>query len=358
MAVKRNCVNLSLPLMFLLILIIAVSCLPALAFMDDYLPLSKTEISSSFPVKYQGLLDSKHIIKTLPAGPSGLIVSTNQNGDLLFTGNDKLQKKWTIAISDEGSAPYYAFTADLDHDGTPDLILVCGTGGNGLAPSAHLLCFLFDASGRPVPFTADGYFDYNEHGIRELVDIDGDGKADLVYMNYDEGYWITSLYQARNGRWQKLQGRCGSWIFPIYTRFTNRENHTPVTPESGRHPFAPNLSNDHTTTQGRLLDYQWANVNQSEDIQLNVKTPRDEIVTCKPVSWYSTFSIVLDESNGRQIVSLSANEKSVRTLLDKIVATKCTVTLFGQRRPNSSSPEILWAVPQSKDIQSSQPKSK
>jgi hypothetical protein len=354
---KWNHVSLSLPLMNLLSLIMTVSCLPALAFMDGYLPLSKTEISRSFPVQYQGLLGPEHIIKTIPAGPSGLTVSTNQNGDLLFTGNDKLQKKWTIAICSEGlRIPYYVFTSDLDHDGTPDLTLVCGTGGCGLAPSAHILCFLFDTSGRPVPFTADGYFDYDEHGIRDLVDIDGDGKAELVYMNYDDGYWITSLYQARNGHWQKLQGRCGSRIFPIHTRFTNRENHTPVTPKSGRHPFAPDLSNADSATHGRLLGYQWANVNQSEDIQLNVKTPHGEIVACKPVSWYSTLSIVLDEPNGRQVVSLSANEKSVRTLLDKIVAANCTVALFGQRRPNVPTPELLWAVPQSKDVQGSQPK--
>jgi hypothetical protein len=175
-------------------------------------------------------------------------------------------------------------------------------------------------------------------------------------MNYDDGFWITSLYQARNGHWQKLHGRCGSRIFPIHTRFTNRDNRTPVTPKSGRHPFAPDLSNADSAIHGRLLSYQWANVNQSEDIQLKIKTSRDETVICKPVSWYSTFSVVLDEPNGRQIVSLSANERSVRTLLSKIVATNCTVTLFGQRRPNAPSPELLWAVPQSKNVQSSQPK--
>jgi len=354
---KRHCVTSSLQLMILLSSIMVVFGPPALAFEDGYLPLSKAEIATSFPLKFHGTLGPEHIIKTLPAGPSGLTVSTNQNGDLLFTGNDKLQKKWTIAICSEGlRIPYYVFTSDLDHDGTPDLTLVCGTGGCGLAPSAHILSFLFDASGRPVPFTADGYFDYDEHGIRDLVDIDGDGKAELVYMNYDDGYWITSLYQARNGHWQKLQGRCGSRIFPIHTRFTNHENHTPVTPKSGRHPFAPDLSNTGPATHGRLLGYRWANVNQSEDIQLNVKTPHGELVIGKPVSWYSTLSVVLDEPNGRQIVSLSANEKSVRTLLDKIVAANCTVALFGQRRPNSSSPELLWAVSQSTDVQSSQPK--
>jgi hypothetical protein len=272
------------------------------------------------------------------------MATTNQQHDLVLAGKDRLQKPWTVTICGEGvGLPYYAFTADLDHEGTPDLILICGTGGCGLAPSAHLQCFLFDANGRPVPFTADGYFDYDEHGIRDLLDLDGDGKADLIYMNYDDGYWITSLYQARNGRWQRFQGRSGDRTFPIYTRFTNRDNHTPVIPKTGRHPFAPDLSNASTNTRGALLGYQWANVEQSEDIQLNVIVPGSKRVTCEPVSWYSTFSAVLDEPRGRQVVSLAASAKSVRTLLDTIVARRSTVTVSGQRRQNRASPELLWA---------------
>jgi hypothetical protein len=329
---------------------------PALAFTDRYLPFPKSEARQSFPVRYLGELGPEHLISTLPVGPSGMTVSAYHTPDLLLSGNDKLSKKWMIAISGGGIGPYAAYASDLDHDGTPDLILLCGTGGCGLAPSTHLLCFLFDANGRPVPFTAEGDFECDKHGIRDLVDFDGDGKAELVFMSFDDGYWITNLYQARGGRWQEVQGALGTRTYPIYTRFTNSENHTPVTPKAGRHPFAPDLSNAHATVEGRLLSYRWANVEQSEDIQLNLKTQRGDRVPCKPVSWYSTFSIVLDEPNGRQIVSLAADPKSVRALLDKIVAAGYEVTLFGQRRPNSRTPELLWATPKSKPTQGSKQK--
>ncbi|MGA3267616.1 MAG: VCBS repeat-containing protein [Verrucomicrobiota bacterium] len=335
----------SLPLTVLACFIIVVSCPSVLAFMDGYLPLSKADTQRSFPLKYCGQLGPENRIKTLPAGPFGLNVSTNLRYDLVLAGKDRFHKEWTITLCGESVAfPYYAFVGDLDRDGTPDLILVCGTGGCGLAPTSHLLCFLFDESGRPVPFTADGYFEYDEHGIRDLLDIDGDGRADLVYMNYDDGYWITSLYQARHGRWQRLQGKTGNWTFPIYTRFTIRNNHTPVSPKVGRHPFAPDLSNTSANNHGFLLSYQWANVEESQDIQLNVAASGNRQVTFKPVSWYSTFSVVLDQPEGRQIVSLAANENSVRALLDKIVAKGCAVAISGQRYPNMPSPELLWAA--------------
>jgi hypothetical protein len=314
------------------------------AFIDEYLPLSKTETRKSFPVKYCGELAPWRLIKNLPAGPSGLTVTTNREDNLVIIGKDKTQKPWTIRVCGESvGLPYSTYVTDLDRDGTPDLVLICGTGGCGLAPSSHFLCFLFDEMGRPVPFTADGYFDYDEHGIRDLLDINRDGKAELVYMNYDDGYWITSLYEATRGHWQRLGGRFGQRTFPVYTRFSNRNNHTPVIPKAGRHPFAPDLSNAFANVFGSLVEYKWANVEASEDIQFSIIAAGNKQLICKPVSWYSTFSVVLDEPRGRQVVSLAANEKSVRRLLDTIVAERCTVSLFGQRRSNPFTPELLWA---------------
>jgi hypothetical protein len=313
--------------------------------MDGYLSLSKEQTQKTFPVKYCGQVGPDLKIKSLSAGPSGIWVTTNKQHDIVLVGKDKLQKEWTATVDGEMSMgiPFDAYAADLDHDGTQDIILVSGTGGNGLAPSSHLLCFLFDNQGRPVPFTADGYFDYSETGIRDILDINGDGKATLVYMNYDDGYWITSLYHAERGHWQCLQRTTSGQKFPIFTRFTNRDNHVPVTPKTGRHPFAPDLANLTPNTRGVLTGYRWANVGESQDIQLEILTSNGQRVTCQPASWYSTFSVVLDEPSGRQIVSLSANEKSVRLLLDKIVTSRFPVTVSGQRNRKTLSPELLWA---------------
>jgi len=320
--------------------------------MNGYLPLTGTE-TNPFPVKFIGELDAVHLIKSLPCGPSGTSVSTNQYQDMVFSGKDKLGKPWTITIccdvpgGDGGRGAYFTYTADLDGDGTPDLILVRATGGCGLSPTSDIHCFLFDATGRPMPFATDGYFDYDERGIRDLVDIDRDGKAELVYMNFNDGYWVTSLYKASNGRWQKLQGQIGNRTFPLFTRFTFRDNHTPVAPMSGRHPIAPDLSNASTNLRGRLVSYRWANVEESQDIELHLQTPDNQEVIDKPVSWYSTFNAVLDEPGGRQIVSLDASAESMRALLDKIMDEHCLVSLTGRRNPDNQSPEMLWAVPAS-----------
>ena len=58
--------------------------------------------------------------------------------------------------------------------------------------------------GRPVPFEADGYFQEDGRGIYDLVDLDGDRRAELVYMNFDDGYWVTNLYEAEAGRWRRV----------------------------------------------------------------------------------------------------------------------------------------------------------
>jgi hypothetical protein len=56
----------------------------------------------------------------------------------------------------------------------------------------------------------------------------------------------------------------------------------------------------------------WANVSQSEDLLLTVKNERGKEISNKPVSWYATFAIVLDNQEGRRIISLSASEEVIK----------------------------------------------
>lgn len=181
--------------------------------------------------------------------------------------------------------------------------------------------------------------------IFDLVDLNQNGRAELIHMNFDDGYWITNIYEIRNARWQQLTGPHANRSYPLYTRFTFKENHKPVVPKRGRHPFAPDLSNRSPRLAGRLISYQWPNVDQPEDISLVIKDTRGNVVTSKPVSWYDSFTIVLDSPAGRKIVSLSADEKVVKSLLDQIVSGNYEVTLFGRRSRVTPSPQILWARP-------------
>lgn len=159
---------------------------------------------------------------------------------LLFSGQDLAGRAWEVKT--EGlTYPRAVYEGDLDRNGVRDLVVASGTGGNGLAPTTRLVFLTFDRRGRPTLFEATGYFDARDSDIYDLTDLDGDGRAELLFMVFDDGYWITNLYRVRDARWSRAEGRFAGLGFPAYTRFTNRPNHRPVRPAPGRRPRAPDL---------------------------------------------------------------------------------------------------------------------
>lgn len=222
---------------------------------QDYLPLTKAELSKRFPVTYVGTLgherpgyfestSDKPLPASLRIGPSGAVLTSTSDENVFITGKDKRQQEWRVQL--DPSVLYYAcrfYEADLDRNGTRDAVLVYPTGGNGLAPTSHLLAITFDDAGRPVTFAADGYFQELDGQIFDIVDLNGDGRAELIYMNFDAGYWVTNVYEVRNARWHRIVGRHGNRRYPLYTRFTFKPNHKSTIPKRGRHPSAPELSN-------------------------------------------------------------------------------------------------------------------
>lgn len=313
----------------------------------DYLPLAKLERGNAFHLKLVGELDSTPPIRRASIGPSGAQLRFTGEGSLIISGKDTAGKPWSVETSAGMLHSGSLYIGDLDHNGIADAEMLVPTGGNGLAPSNHLMTIMFESDGRPVFFEADGYFRHGRLGLDELVDIDGDGRAELIYMNFDDGYWITNVYTANNARWQKVVGEFGKRAFPLFTRFTFRPNHKAVTPRRGRHPFAPDLSDKAPRLRGRLISYAWANVGQSEDILLRLKRASGKVSACKPNSWYSSFSVTVDDEHGRRIATLGARADSVRSLLNEIVAKRYDVSIFGQRGADSCSPELLWASPRS-----------
>jgi hypothetical protein len=324
---------------------------------QPYLPLTRQELHKRFAVKYVGTLsasrpgyfeqkEDKPLPPRLDIGISGASVSATENEGLLISGQDKANRNWSVNLGE--FALSYAcrfYIADLDRNGIRDVVLVFPTGGNGLAPSSHLFSLTFDARGRPVSFEADGYFQGSLEGIFDLVDLDRDGRAELIYMDFDDGYWITNLYQVRDARWQIIKGQHAGHKYPLFTRFTFTPNRRVVAPRRGRHPVAADLSNNAPVLQGRLISYQWANVSSSEDILLTVETREGKIVLSRPVSWYASFAVVLDNREGRRITSLAANEDAVKQALNEVIEKRYEVTLYGRRRTDISSPELLWARP-------------
>jgi hypothetical protein len=324
---------------------------------QSYLPLSKAETARRFPVRYVGVLlnrppgyrppdgEERLIPERLDIGPSGASVRHDSDERMSIVGRDARGREWRVLLGATAySYPCRFYTADLDRNRTRDAVFVCPTGGNGLAPSRHLFALTFDSEGRPVPFEAEGYFEDGPRGVFDLVDTDRDGRAELIHMSYDDGYWITNLYEAQDARWRRVAGRHGRRSYPLYTRFTHRPNRRPTAPRAGRSPAAPDLSNDAPKLTGRLLSYRWANIAQSEDIGLTVSDARAGRVECAPVSWHGSFGFVIDADEGRTIMRAYGNEEETKSLLDETAGKQAEIVLYGQRVRDKCSPEWGWVV--------------
>lgn len=326
---------------------------PCVAQNQDYLPLTKAETSRRFPVKLLGETgggrpghfgtgsDGTPAPVRMSVGPSGSTFEMDEEGRAVIKGRDSGGAEWRVRLGNLSGYGSNLYTADLDRDKVNDLVIVSPTGGNGLAPTKHLIALTFDEKGRPIPFEADGYFEEDARGIFDLLDIDRDGRAELLYMKFSEGYWVTTLYEAEGGHWRRVEGAHGRHTYPLYTRFTHRPNRRPTVPRAGSKPFTPDLSNVAPVLRGRLDSYEWADVSQSEEVKLFVEA-NGARVECRPVAWYGTFGVVADSSEGREVVTVYGNEEAAKELLDAALKAKSEVTLYGRRAAEWCSPEWVW----------------
>lgn len=339
-------------------------CLPlsGLAWQSqNYLPLSRAELGKPFALKHVADTAQARTLKTIAAGVGGITVSRpEEDGDAgkpeggeeisgpvfsgpVFSGKDRQGKPWTAQLGEKLGLGGNLFTADLDKNGIEDLLLVFPTGGNGLAPSSHILMLMFDAAGRPVPFEVEGYYDADATEIAELVDLNRDGRAELVFMNFADGYWITNIYTVSEARWQRVTGKFQRRSYPLYTRFTNRPNRLPATPARGRKPFAPDLSNRAPQITGRLLSFTWARADaDGNDFAFVIEDTRGAKIASDPDDWFATTAFVFDGVEGRQILSPWANETRLKRLLDESIRRGDKTTLFGRRSAAGVSPELIW----------------
>jgi hypothetical protein len=321
---------------------IALTSLKLLAYNPRYLPLNETELALRFP---QHVLRSTFVQDMSAQVGTTAVRFLGPGNEIQFTGKDLAGKPWKVtAEAMRGGALY---SADLDHNGMVDLIYASYTGGNGLAPPMHVLTLLFDSAGRPVPSEIDGYFEIDSRGVKDLVDLDGDGRAELIRQSFDDGYWITSLYEASTAHWNLIHGRHAARNYPMYTRFTNRSNRVPTNPAPGRNPIEDDLSNavQPGAAEVRIEHLKWSDVQQSENPVLQLSDGR----RCEEMAWYSSAVVVVDSPSQRSGATLGAPEQA-KELLESIVRRRLPVRIAGNRRNRDStseqarcSPEMVWA---------------
>lgn len=204
-------------------------------------PLTRYEFPPNVPVNGQPFNVSGVTIRDMQVEVGGATHGVEEVARrLVISGREKGGGEWRMDT--EPHMHYDAvYEGDLDRNGIRDLVIALGTGANGLGPPTHLIFLTFDRVARPTMFEASGYFDARRGDIYDLTDLDGDGRAELLYMVYDDGYWITELYRPRDSRWERVGVPVAGLRFPLYTRFTERPNHKPVRPAPGRNPQAPDL---------------------------------------------------------------------------------------------------------------------
>lgn len=324
----------------LLVFCLQFYCSPVLSYEDGYLPLDKRMLSHRIPQKL--IAESLQAGQSISWGKTKIAVSSSSYITIL--GSDNASKPWKFT-AEALSGSVSVWSADLDNNGTQDLIVYAPTGGCAWSPTADFIALLFEKNGRPFPWVVDGYFEVDSHGVKDLLDLNHNGRAELVRQSRDDGYWISSFYEASSARWQRLS-KLETMSLPLYTRFTYSANKQAIIPPANRHPFESDFSNNVSAfwnpgKQHFIEDINWPNVDCSEDPRILLSDGK----YCSPKAWYATFTVVLDEPGGRRIAVLLAGNATLK-LLQEISGRHLPVFVAGAReKPGNKllSTELIFA---------------
>lgn len=315
---------------------VLLSAAEARGFFEGYDPLDAVERAQRVPLRLEQRRCGPGFL--VGVGPMGLYLSEDREG-LVVAGPDRGGQHFRVELRTFARG-CSAWSADLDRDGVRDLVLVGATGGIGLAPTTRLTALLFDGAGRPVPWEVDGFYEVDDRGVGDMLDLDGDGRAELVRMSFSDGYWVTVPYEAQAARWHLRVGDHGDRVYPLYTRFTRRPNHEPSDPWPDRSPFVEDLSNSVPQASGpaRIAALGWGDPPLSEGPVLVLSDGRQ----CEPGAGETSITVVVDRPDGRDAAVLGVNTRA-RQLLEEVTLAGMPVFLAGRRSDRVCAPELVWA---------------
>jgi hypothetical protein len=153
------------------------------------------------------------IVKRYKVGEMAAQVSDR----LRVEGTDTGGVLWALEV-DIKHGGCWLWRADLDRNGKEDLIMVTSNATSAGDSIATLI--MIDGRGRPLPWQAVGHYDGEDSGLSNLVDLDRDGRAELLFL-YVEGIdrgqaQATSLsrYDINDAHLRRVDGRFAGEIFP------------------------------------------------------------------------------------------------------------------------------------------------
>lgn len=308
------------------------SCQATHAFEKNYLPLHSNIISHR--IRQRLLADTLQNGQTLDLRNCKIDISGKVN--LQLHGIDDNGKPWSV-LSHLPLGAASVWTRDLDQNGKDDLIFLFYTGQDGCSPPNKLLVIMFEKNGRPMPWLVDGYFEIDRFGIKDFLDLNANGRAELVRQSLDKGYWITSFYESKNCRWSLLK-KLDSYDLPMYTKFTKKPNQNlAAKPKDKRMPFEADLGNCKVfSIAASYLDKLYPGASSSTTLVFSNRK-RACLLTSQ-----ATMFCVIDGPHGRQAVSLS-QERACHRLLDEIIQRRLPVTISGNRLKDELACELIYA---------------
>lgn len=197
----------------------AVPCSGA-AYFEDYPPYP----FGSRPLEHL-LADDLFEGKTVFRSADGKIVLAYEedkvNGEKTVRFEVGRKKVWERNLPSIDTPRLYQ--ADLDKNGLNDYIVISWGGGTGLGGSLYQVDLLLGRNSDGFDWVSYVSF---EAGLQGIVDLDGDGRYEILVMDMYGGknhnYFVHAVYKIKEGRLVNVSG--GFKGFPKFIWFTHKRN--------------------------------------------------------------------------------------------------------------------------------------
>lgn len=253
-----KCELLLLALLFVLLL---ASLAPVFAYEANTLPLQANVLSHRFKQK---LLSDQVKSGTKISCANAEVSITDEL--LSVSGKDQAGKPWSL-MSSAQTGVGSVWSADLDKNGSEDLIIVTYTGACGYAANCQLLFLMFEKDGRPFPWSVEGHFEVDKAGVKDIVDLNKNGHADLIEHRRSGTYWITSMYEARDSHWHR-QPQVAGIKFPLYRASTLMNDRKPIKENCTARVSNCDYSNECGNCVEQLRSVNWDETQLSNEPQI------------------------------------------------------------------------------------------
>ncbi len=216
----------------LLIIILFFARTVAWAYLGEYGPFEPNAVPKTYPLQECVCISGANDISRIFA------LKKNSDHCISVTQSDKNERfGYNITMKDisgnvllkpckiDGSRAFglKVYTAFLNEDKEPDYLIVTWSGGCGLAAGISYLSFLLSRNNGFQLAVVDTFY----ADRADFVDLNRDGKPELIHTAFTHNYWVYNLLQFEGTKIvsaNKLDKRFPCWTKIRMTKVNNRRN--------------------------------------------------------------------------------------------------------------------------------------